>query len=145
MDYQSLSAQMIRLISVLTLSIVECYFTAFNGSPNRSWMISKNREVRIGRASKIRDPSAVPRYNNGWIDSPVLSRDHAVLMIGPSADAPLLIRDEGSTHGTSVNGQKLTSRMSRALHKSDVIVLGAPIRTGRGKPGKLLPCDFPSL
>ena len=37
----------------------------------------KQTSVTLGRASKNEERGMVPRFDNGWIDSPIVSREHA--------------------------------------------------------------------
>ena len=53
------------------------------------------------------------------IEDPQISRNHAQLLAGPDG---LQVRDLGSRHGTSVNGERLTE--PRVLRTGDVVTLG---------------------
>lgn len=41
--------------------------------------LSNNDTVPVGRASKSETKNLVPSHDNGWFDSRVMSREHAVI------------------------------------------------------------------
>jgi hypothetical protein len=80
----------------------------------------------VGRASN-RNADFRSQLNNAWVNSPVMSRDHAEI----SADfntTRVYIKDMGSMHGTFVSGEKLPIKVPRVIKAGDHITFGAPVR-----------------
>jgi pSer/pThr/pTyr-binding forkhead associated (FHA) protein len=102
------------------------------------------KTVRIGRTSK-RDPNLSPKMNNGWIDSPVISREHAEFSLGdenqvrqplmplpnlltdPSRQA-VYIKDLNSRHGTFLNHERLEPNRAYPVAPGDVVKFGTDIQ-----------------
>ena len=42
--------------------------------------------VNVGRASKARDGGILPAEDNLWIESPIVSRDHALICLQQSEE-----------------------------------------------------------
>lgn len=84
--------------------------------------------VPLGRSSKnSTKPELMIGANNAYIDAPTISREHAVLT-ATSPSAPIVtIMDNGSMHGTTVNGVKLEAKKPRRLHDGDELTFGADI------------------
>ncbi|KAI1466148.1 uncharacterized protein F4812DRAFT_436098 [Daldinia caldariorum] len=70
--------------------------------PKRQFVLSRqNPSIRIGRASKVPTKGFVASIDNAWFDSPVMSRNHAELVLDlDSIPKSVLIKDIGSLHGT---------------------------------------------
>ena len=84
--------------------------------------------VQIGRASKnTAKPELMIGPGNAFIDSPTISREHAVLSATSPPDSAVYITDKGSMHGTMVNGEKLDPNTSRRLGNGDVLQFGANV------------------
>lgn len=64
---------------------------------------------------------------NAFIDSPTISREHAVLTATAPPAAHVYITDKGSMHGTMVNGNKLDPQKARRLDNGDVLQFGANV------------------
>lgn len=82
--------------------------------------------LRIGRQTNAK---TVPTTNNGYFDSKVLSRQHAV--IWADANGRIWIRDVKSSNGTFVNGLRLSSENRDSepheLREHDTLELGIDI------------------
>ncbi|KAI1808909.1 hypothetical protein F4811DRAFT_548485 [Daldinia bambusicola] len=70
--------------------------------PKRQFVLSsQNPSIRIGRASKVPTKGFVASIDNAWFDSPVMSRNHAELILDlDSIPKSIIIKDIGSLHGT---------------------------------------------
>ncbi|KAH6696906.1 hypothetical protein F5X68DRAFT_650 [Plectosphaerella plurivora] len=89
--------------------------------------LDKNQKtVQIGRTSK-RDPNLSSAMNNGWIDSPVISREHAELSLGDETQ-PVYIKDLNSRHGTYLNHERLEPNRIYPVIHGDVVKFGIDIQ-----------------
>ena len=105
-----------------------------DGELSRSFTLdSSNPSIRIGRASKSYEARLQAQADNVWIESPILSREHAVIAVGDSTSTGLIIRDTGSTHGTFVENRRLVPNNDYGLKNWDKIVFGTPVTSGRRK------------
>ncbi|KAL8868646.1 MAG: hypothetical protein Q9174_004853 [Haloplaca sp. 1 TL-2023] len=115
--------------------------------------------VIVGRASKTLSKGLFPARDNGWFDSPIMSREHAELSmtmdgdvsyhptvpISPTKtykDIGVILQDLDSTHGTWLGKRRLVGRESdkRArLHSGDVITFGSTVTSG---PDTFPACPF---
>ncbi|KAH7357844.1 hypothetical protein B0T11DRAFT_299019 [Plectosphaerella cucumerina] len=84
------------------------------------------KTVQIGRTSK-RDPNLAPKMNNGWIDSPVISREHAEFSLGDENQA-VYIKDLNSRHGTFLNHERLEPNRAYPVAPGDVVKFGTDIQ-----------------
>ncbi|KAM0248642.1 hypothetical protein ACHAQJ_009384 [Trichoderma viride] len=97
--------------------------------PTRNLLLRKSSStVPLGRMSKKNGVFAA-RENNGWIDSAVMSRDHAKLIFDPQSQR-VFIKDIGSLHGTFYNDTRLKKHQSQAVKNGDLIQFGVPIDRG---------------
>ncbi|KAK3392080.1 hypothetical protein B0T20DRAFT_483204 [Sordaria brevicollis] len=89
---------------------------------------SKSPILKIGRSSKLASKGFVPSSQNGWYDSPVMSRQHAEI-IADFTTKRLKLRDLGSLHGTYVNGsdQRLDKNQEVEIKDGDNIRFGVDI------------------
>ena len=78
--------------------------------------------------------------DNVWIESPIMSRDHATITMGRSPAIPLLLRDSGSTHGTFLEDSKIDARTDYTLKNLDKLVFGVPVTSGQRM---FIICSFP--
>ena len=95
----------------------------------RRLTLDPGSKIPIGRASKnTAKPELMMAPGNAFIDSPVVSREHAVLSADPSAASPSIhITDNGSMHGTTVNGNKLEPNRLTKLSNGDLLQFGADV------------------
>ncbi|OAA57721.1 FHA domain protein [Cordyceps fumosorosea ARSEF 2679] len=97
--------------------------------PRRRLLLSNKRNTaRIGRASK-RTSGLESRMYNGYINSPVISREHAELKFD-SQSKTVFIRDIGSLHGTFHNDTKLQKDQFQAVRDGDSLKFGIYIDRG---------------
>jgi len=86
-------------------------------------------KVPIGRASKsVAKKELMAAPDNIYIDSPVMSRSHAILSVGGEADTPqFFITDSDSMHGTMLNGRSLAPDQPERLTPGDLLQFGVDI------------------
>ncbi|PNP42911.1 hypothetical protein TGAMA5MH_05657 [Trichoderma gamsii] len=97
--------------------------------PTRSLLLTKsNTTIPLGRMSKKNGVYAA-REDNGWIDSAVMSRDHAKLIFDPQSHS-VFIKDIGSLHGTFFNNTRLKKHQAQVIKDGDLIQFGIPIDRG---------------
>lgn len=83
--------------------------------------------IAVGRGSQS-DETIEPRPDNAWFSSRVMSRQHATIR----ADAEtriLTIQDDGSMHGTSLNGLRVGKEPLELL-PADILTFGAEVVRG---------------
>ncbi|RHZ60796.1 FHA domain protein [Aspergillus thermomutatus] len=85
--------------------------------------------VKIGRASKREAKGLVPAHHNALFESRVMSRDHAQLRVC-FEKKDVYIRDNGSMHGTWVNGKKIAIDKDVTIHSGDVVTFGTEVIRG---------------
>ncbi|KAF2848443.1 hypothetical protein T440DRAFT_509553 [Plenodomus tracheiphilus IPT5] len=96
----------------------------------REFVLPIDRSIYpIGRASKSEAKrNLLPAPHNAYIDSPVVSREHAILTASPNSGNPVVfISDCGSMHGTMVNGRKLAPHDPEILVSGDLLQFGVDI------------------
>lgn len=114
---------------------VQVALKSINTDPENSFLdrhilLTKyNTKADIGRSTK-RDARLAAQPNNGWFDSPVMSRSHARLLFCPKLNS-ISVMDTGSLHGTYVNNSRVVPRQLRKLTSGDILRFGAPIQKGR--------------
>jgi len=83
----------------------------------------------IGRSSKnATKPELLPAVHNAFINSPVISREHAKLTANTSTGLPqVYIEDVGSMHGTLVNGERLVPNTPKQLAFGDLLQFGVDV------------------
>ncbi|KAF3388296.1 hypothetical protein DPV78_012233 [Talaromyces pinophilus] len=91
--------------------------------------LSNNDTVPVGRASKSETKNLVPNHDNGWFDSRVMSREHAVIGV-KMEDKSVYVRDHGSLHGTQLNDVKITPKQNTTIKSGDVLTFGNEISRG---------------
>jgi len=83
----------------------------------------------------------MPASNNAYIDSPVISRNHAVFTAHADSGKPqVFVTDLGSMHGTMVNGERLPTNMPKQLSSGDKLQFGIDVNRNEGTQP-----TFPSL
>lgn len=107
-------------------------------------MLRPNVHFPIGRASKsTQKPGLVVAADNAYIDSPVVSREHASLLLSTSPRTPgVYILDCGSMHGTIVNGKKLEPDKALKLANGDLLQFGVDVTRNEStlNPASTLGC-----
>jgi pSer/pThr/pTyr-binding forkhead associated (FHA) protein len=88
--------------------------------------VKENVRCRIGRQSSTK---TIPRPLNGYFDSKVLSRNHALLWLGETGG--VWIKDTKSSNGTFLNGHRLSPELEESdpyeLKTGDQIEFGIDI------------------
>ncbi|KAJ8102576.1 hypothetical protein POJ06DRAFT_51923 [Lipomyces tetrasporus] len=87
---------------------------------------SDSSYVILGRSSHNVAKKLVPAAENGYFDSPNISRQHATIFIDNSRYRVLKVRDTGSLHGTYLYGERVP-KDGIVLVNQDVINLGTKI------------------
>ncbi|KAK4193107.1 hypothetical protein QBC35DRAFT_469430 [Podospora australis] len=91
---------------------------------------SDKTSIPIGRVSKIESKGFVAAEDNGWFDSPVMSRQHAEI-VADLGKQKVQVRDLGSLHGTFLNStEKLPAKELCDLRDGDELSFGLPILRG---------------
>ncbi|KAJ4350394.1 uncharacterized protein N0V89_009015 [Didymosphaeria variabile] len=94
----------------------------------RTFKLRPGDVVHIGRASKnAAKPELMIGPGNAYIDSPTISREHAVLTATAPPAACVYVTDKGSMHGTMVNGNKLEPQKAQRLNNGDILQFGANV------------------
>ncbi|KAI7780901.1 hypothetical protein LA080_015468 [Diaporthe eres] len=95
--------------------------------PERRILLTQSRPtLKIGRSSNRSALGLTPTLDNGYFDSPVMSREHAEI----EADIPrqvVRIRDAGSMHGTYLNDEPLDTEVARPLVVGDEVTFGSSV------------------
>lgn len=89
----------------------------------------------IGRASNSNlKKKLAPASTNAFIDSPVVSRQHAVLFANATSGTPqVYISDCKSMHGTMVNGLALEPNKPHLLKTGDELQFGVDVHRNEGE------------
>lgn len=92
----------------------------------REFDVTLGSKFAIGRASKNTSKGyLLPAKHNVYIDSPVISREHAILTANASSGTPkVYITDTKSMHGTFVNGTPLVPNTPKQLSNGDKLQFG---------------------
>jgi hypothetical protein len=106
----------------------------YEGIESREFDLSLGGTFPIGRASKnTTKKDLMPAASNAYIDSPVISRDHAVLSANAQLGTPhVFITDAGSMHGTMVNGERLPAHKPKQLASGDKLQFGIDVNRNEG-------------
>ncbi|KAF1931236.1 uncharacterized protein M421DRAFT_417889 [Didymella exigua CBS 183.55] len=101
----------------------------YDAHQTREFDLELNSEFAIGRASKnISKGYLLPAKNNVYIDSPVVSREHAILTANVISGTPqVYITDAKSMHGTHVNGTPLVPHTPKRLFNGDRLQFGVNV------------------
>ncbi|KAF1937622.1 hypothetical protein EJ02DRAFT_458575 [Clathrospora elynae] len=101
----------------------------FDTYETREFDLPLNATFPIGRASgnaTKRELMAAP--HNAYINSPVISREHAVLSANTNSGTPeVYVSDCGSMHGSTLNGRKLLPNTPEKLSYGDVLQFGSDV------------------
>ncbi|KAM0203134.1 hypothetical protein ACHAPA_010120 [Fusarium lateritium] len=100
--------------------------------PERRIFLSKKRaSIEIGRTSK-RNASFEAAKCNAWFDSPVMSRNHALITFDGEKQK-VFLKDTGSLHGTYKNNVRLETNVNSEILNGDKVKFGAIIERGSNK------------
>ncbi|KAH7115916.1 hypothetical protein B0J11DRAFT_113451 [Dendryphion nanum] len=109
---------------ILTLTSVD----GLDDIPERTIIVHPNKPIPIGRSSKNPDKGLMAASDNALIDSPVISREHAVFSTSTDTKAPnIYIIDEKSRQGTYLNGVELKRGTSHLLAINDTVRFGQDV------------------
>ncbi|PLB53761.1 hypothetical protein P170DRAFT_469249 [Aspergillus steynii IBT 23096] len=105
-------------------------FSLADSFPYRSLTFTSDKDhVEIGRASKREAKNLTPTEKNGLFDSRVMSRNHAKMWACLDKKV-VYICDDGSMHGTRVNGRKLDVDDEAPIKTGDLLVFGTEVTRG---------------
>ncbi|KAM0276217.1 hypothetical protein ACHAQH_006981 [Verticillium albo-atrum] len=100
--------------------------------PERRITLNQSKpSVQVGRTSK-RVANLAAALDNGWLDSPVISREHAEIFLGPEQEKAVYIKDRHSRHGTFVNKDRICPGTSVRLQRGDFVRFGIDIQRDQG-------------
>jgi hypothetical protein len=127
-----------RLLTHARTAPIEVTLRSADGldeTPERKVTLAPNSTVTIGRSSRNPAKGLMASSNNFYIDSPVVSRQHAVLALKPTAAGrpAVFISDKQSTHGTMVNDKPLKPDDDYELHDGDSVQIGNDVARDKGK------------
>ncbi|KAH6621886.1 hypothetical protein C7974DRAFT_397295 [Boeremia exigua] len=114
---------------VHTFRIVLRQEAGFDIHHTREFDLALDSKFAIGRASKnLSKGYLLPAKHNVYIDSPVVSREHAILTANSSTGTPqVFITDTKSMHGTYVNGTPLVPNAPKQLSSGDQLQFGVNV------------------
>ncbi|RAR13285.1 fha domain protein [Stemphylium lycopersici] len=100
----------------------------------REFDLSLNSTFPIGRASSnVSKKELMAAPHNAYIDSPVISRQHALLSANSTSGFPeVYLSDQGSMHGTILNGKRLPAKTPTKLKYGDEIQFGTDVNRNEG-------------
>lgn len=101
----------------------------FDVHDTREFDLALDAKFAIGRASKNQSKGfLLPARHNVFIDSPVVSREHAIFTVRTSSGSPhVFITDTKSMHGTYVNGTPLVPQEPKQLFNGDKLQFGVNV------------------
>jgi hypothetical protein len=101
--------------------------------PERKFFLTPNAPVPIGRSSKNTTKRLMSGPDNAFIDSPVISREHALISASTATGIPIVfIKDNGSMHGTFINSKPLDRNKEYLLHSGDELRFGMNVVRDQG-------------
>lgn len=102
-----------------------------SSTQTRNIILRPEVPVNVGRSSRSEAKNLSATAYNALFDCPVISRRHAELELKVNnwteEKHQVYIKDTGSMHGTSVNGQKLQSLKPFQLQVGDIVRLGESV------------------
>ncbi|KFY65002.1 hypothetical protein V496_02890 [Pseudogymnoascus sp. VKM F-4515 (FW-2607)] len=93
------------------------------------YLHENHQTIPIGRSSKNPQKHLFAAADNCWVDSDVVSRDHASLKFDSDLER-VFIEDTKSMHGTRINNKQIPKNDPIPLANNDVISLGAEVKRG---------------
>ena len=122
----------------------------FDVHDTREFDLALDSKFAIGRASKNTSKGyLLPAKHNVYIDSPVVSREHAIFTASTTSGAPqVFVTDTTSMHGTYVNGTPLVPNTPKQLSNGDKLQFGVNVNRNDSKTPlhcllRKLPLTFP--
>ncbi|KAF2727613.1 hypothetical protein EJ04DRAFT_581927 [Polyplosphaeria fusca] len=110
---------------------IELTLTSLNGLDDfgeRKILLTPGSTVPVGRSSKNAQKKLLPGPDNAYIDSPVISREHARISMNTLQGVPsIFIKDVGSMHGTLLNGKHLDYNKDHKLNSGDSVQFGVNV------------------
>lgn len=116
------------MIPAFSISLTQTPYLDHEFSRRYMVLDAQNPTLKIGRSSKQAEKGFTPNSQNGWYDSPVMSREHAQI-IADFTTKRLKLMDLGSLHGTYLNdcSQRLEKDKLVELRNGDNIRFGVDI------------------
>ncbi|KAI9849799.1 MAG: hypothetical protein M1837_000010 [Sclerophora amabilis] len=105
-------------------------------------LVPNGSSLKIGRSSRNDTKGLIAAYDNAWVSSPVMSREHAELWAEPTSSTTperLYLKDLRSMHGTWVNGVRLEPNTRQSLVTGDTVKFGSEVVRGAET---FRPCSF---
>ncbi|CRK34324.1 hypothetical protein BN1723_004012 [Verticillium longisporum] len=103
-----------------------------NTYPERRITLNAARpSIPVGRTSK-RVANLSAALDNAWLESPVISREHAEIFLVPDPKKAVYIKDRHSRHGTFVNKDRVYPDTPVQLHQGDFVRFGIDIQRDQG-------------
>ena len=123
-----------RLTDLPAFRIVLRDVKRYDTYETREFDLSLNSTFPIGRASSnVSKKELMAAPHNAYIDSPVISRQHALLSANSTNGVPeVYLSDQGSMHGTILNGKRLTAKTPTKLKYGDEIQFGTDVNRNEG-------------
>ncbi|KAJ8104892.1 hypothetical protein OPT61_g10509 [Boeremia exigua] len=127
--YSGISSSLYAPADLAAYHIVLRQEEGFDAYETREFDLALDAKFAIGRASKNMSKSHLrPAKNNLFIDSPVVSREHATLTVNTSTGSPhVFITDTNSMHGTYLNNLLLTPNAPMQLLDGDKLQFGVNV------------------
>ncbi|OCK87434.1 uncharacterized protein K441DRAFT_356905 [Cenococcum geophilum 1.58] len=160
-DCESQSASAADMSSLTRESALEVTLRSIDSLdefPERKILLTPNSKISIGRASKNAYKNLRSSPSNAFIDSPVVSRDHAIISANSSCGVrdptpshvlhptnlfhqipTVYIRDSGSMHGTLVNKVRLEKSKDHQLKNGDILQFGTDVHRDNGELSRSCP------
>lgn len=103
---------------------------------------SEKPSASIGRSSRNEAKGLFAGPNNGFFESPVMSRAHAEVRMILHPHRKIVIQDSKSMHGTFVNGLQLHPNETAELQEGTEVTFGAEVTRGEDVyPAKTFRCE----
>lgn len=133
--YSSISSLSSARADLAAFHIVLKQEEGFDVHDTREFDLALEAKFPIGRASKNQTKGyLLPAKHNVYIDSPVVSREHAILTTDAASGSPqVFVTDTRSMHGTYVNGTPLVPYEAKQLSNGDKLQFGVNVNRNDSK------------
>lgn len=123
------SSSLLARANAVAFRIVLTQDDGFDVHNTRQFDLALDSQRTVGRASKNSSKShLLPAKHNMYIDSPVISREHAILSANSSTGIPkVFVTDTKSMHGTYVNDAALSPFIPKQLSNGDKLRFGVNV------------------